>query len=77
VEILTPVEDLGLREELRFFLDAQSADRRGGWEMRADGSYRKRVPNDPDDRGGSQQTMASWAADRLREATRLKRRKAR
>ena len=77
VEILTPVEDLGLREELRFFLDAQSADRRGGWEMRADGSYRKRVPSDPDDEGGSQQAMASWAADRLREATRLKRRKAR
>lgn len=39
VEVLAPVLPPELREELRFVIDAQLADERGGWEMRADGSY--------------------------------------
>ena len=77
VEILAPVEDPDLREELRAFLDLQLVDCCGGWDMKPDGSYVKKTPKDPDSSArGSQEEMADWAADRLREATRLKRRKA-
>ena len=39
VEILAPVGAPELRADLRHVLDLQLGDRRGGWEMRADGSY--------------------------------------
>ncbi len=42
VEVVAPVEDPECRADLRFLLDAQLDDHRGGWEMRADGSYVQR-----------------------------------
>jgi polyphosphate kinase len=42
--------------------------------MRPDGSYVQRAAGDPAARG-SQQTLVEWAEKRLKEATRLRRRK--
>jgi polyphosphate kinase len=75
VEILVPVEDVRLQNELRVFLDTQLGDQRGAWDMRPDGSYVQRD-------GGpgakhSQQQMIERTERRLREATRLRRRKVR
>lgn len=73
VEVLTPVEDPRLQHELRLFLDLQLNDQRGAWDMLADGSYVQRGV------GGQarhpQQAMIERTERRLREATRLKRRK--
>ena len=76
VEIVAPVEDPALREELRFLLDAQLADERLGWDMRADGSYGQRA-GDGGEPAGSQAAMLVRARKRYKEATRLKRRKPR
>ena len=77
VEILAPVEDPELQDELRLLLDTQLNDRRSAWDMRADGSYEQRRPEGKDDRRSSQAAMVRWVEARHREATRLKRRKPR
>lgn len=73
VEVLTPIEDPRLQHELRLFLDLQLNDQRGAWDMQPDGSYVQRGV------GGqakhAQQQMIERTDRRLREATRLKRRK--
>ena len=46
VEAVTPVEDLALREQLRFVLEASLSDNRRRWEMRPDGSYGQVTPGD-------------------------------
>jgi len=73
VEVLTPVEDPRLQHELRLFLDLQLNDQRGAWDMLADGSYVQRGV------GGqarhAQQAMIERTERRLRDATRLRRRK--
>ena len=77
VEILTPVEAPELRKELRSVLDMQLDDRRLGWDMRPDGSYVWRYrPGETDD-PGTHHRMIDWAAERYRDATRLKRRRPR
>jgi polyphosphate kinase len=73
VELLAPVMRPELQEELRFILDTQLDDQRGGWEMQPDGSYRQRVPADPDT-PHSQSLLIVRAEAEHREATRLKRR---
>jgi len=40
VEVVTPVENDKAKDELRCILDMQLLDKRGGWDMQADGSYR-------------------------------------
>ena len=79
VETLCPVEEPALRAELRLVLDTQLDDRRGAWDMHADGSYVQRTPADDDDDEavGSQEQLIRWAEARHRDATRLKRRKPR
>lgn len=77
VEILAPVEAPELRRELRFVLDTQLADRRLGWEMRSDGSYAWRYRPGETDAQGTHRRMIDWAAERHRDATRLKRRRPR
>lgn len=39
VEVVAPVEEPKLRQELRLILDAQLSSRKNVWEMRPDGSY--------------------------------------
>jgi polyphosphate kinase len=77
VEILAPVEDPELREELRSILDTQLEDRRSAWEMRPDGSYEQRRPSGDRDRRSSQSELVRWAEADYWEATRLKRRRPR
>jgi polyphosphate kinase len=78
VEALAPVEAPELRAELRAMLDAQLNDRRSGWEMQPDGSYVQRQPDADDPTAvSSQETLILRAEKRMREATRLRRRKLR
>jgi polyphosphate kinase len=74
VEVLWPIEDPRLQGELRLFLDTQLADQRGAWDMCSDGSYVQR--RGPGAKHAQAQTM-DRAERRLREATRLRRRKVR
>jgi len=73
VEVLTPIDDPRLQHELRLFLDVQLGDQRGAWEMQPDGSYVQRGSTGSGKH--AQQQMIERAERRLRDATRLKRRK--
>ena len=72
VEVLFPVEDPRLQAELRYVLDTQLADQRGAWDMQPDGSYVRRTGAGAKH---SQQMMIERTERRLKEATRLRRRK--
>ena len=74
VEVVTPVEDPGLRDELRAILDAQLNDRRSAWEMQPDGSYVQRQPGNGAE-AGSQQVLIAAAERRSHEANRLRKRR--
>ena len=75
VEVLFPIDDARLQAELRTFLDTHLSDQRGAWDMQSDGSYVQR-PGGPLSRHAQQQYIER-NEKRLREATRLKRRKVR
>ncbi len=77
VEILVPVEDPDLRRELRFLLDMQIYDPRSAWVMLPDGSYVQRRPAESEDGKSCQRVFVDWAEQRLKEASRLRRRKPR
>lgn len=46
VEVVAPIESRENREKLWEILESQLEDRRLGWEMQSDGSYRQRMPED-------------------------------
>ncbi len=72
VEVLVPVEDARLQGELRHILDTQLSDQRGAWDMQPDGSYVQRSGMGAKH---SQQQLIERTERRLKEATRLRRRK--
>jgi polyphosphate kinase len=72
VEMLVPVDDPRLQTELRHILDTQLSDQRGAWDMLPDGSYVQRTGMGAKH---SQQQMIERTDRRLKEATRLRRRK--
>ncbi len=72
VEVLVPIEDARLQQELRFILDTQLSDQRGAWDMQPDGSYSQRAGLNAKH---GQQQMIERTERRLKEATRLRRRK--
>jgi polyphosphate kinase len=72
VEVLIPVDDPRLQQELRFILDTQLSDQRGAWDMQPDGSYVQRTGLDAKH---CQQQQIDRTERRLKEATRLRRRK--
>lgn len=74
VEVLVPVEDPELQAGLRANLDILLSDAHGAWQMNADGSYTQ-LEGKNSTLESSQQALILQASDRLREATRLKRRK--
>ena len=74
IEILVPVEDSELQAGLRSILNTLLSDQHSAWQMNADGSFVQLQGKSPT-RESSQQALIQQAADRLREATRLKRRK--
>jgi len=73
VEVLAPVEEPELKAELRSILDTLLSDSHGVWQMNEDGSYT--LLEGKDDSVTSQQALINNAAERLRKATRLKKRK--
>jgi polyphosphate kinase len=77
VEVVAPVSDPVLCEELRFILDTQMRDRRSAWEMRSDGAYVQRQPRTEAEAVSSQQALIVAAEHRQFEATRLRKRKPR
>ena len=72
VEVLCPIEDPRLQGELRHILDIELSDQRGAWDMQADGSYLHRTGLNAKH---SQQQLIERTERRLKEATRLRRRK--
>jgi polyphosphate kinase len=75
VEVVVPVEEPALREELRAVLDAQLAPGRGSWAMQSDGTY---VPRWTDDDAVScHQVLIELAAKRQKAGTRRRRRRPR
>jgi polyphosphate kinase len=72
VEVLVPIEDTRLQGELRFVLDSQLSDQRGAWDMQPDGSYVQRTGLNAKH---SQVQQIERSERRLKEATRLRRRK--
>ncbi|MBA3542407.1 MAG: polyphosphate kinase 1 [Deltaproteobacteria bacterium] len=72
VEVLIPVEDPRLQSELRHQLDTQLSDQRGAWDMCPDGSY---VQRNATGAKHSQQQLIERTERRLKDATRLRRRK--
>ncbi|MFN0251751.1 MAG: polyphosphate kinase 1 [Kofleriaceae bacterium] len=72
VEVLIPVEDVRLQAELRYVMDTQLSDQRGAWDMQADGSYLQRTGMAAKH---SQSQLIERTERRLKEATRLRRRK--
>jgi polyphosphate kinase len=75
VEVVVPVTDKSLIQALKGMLDYQWKDNRNAWEMRPDGSYVQRVPEEGKKAKPSQKTLASRAEKRFRAANRLRRRK--
>ena len=76
VEVVVPVEDPVLRQDLRAFLDIQWNDRRSAWEMQADGSYLQRRPAPGEEARTCHQLLVELAEKRNKDVTRLKKRKA-
>jgi polyphosphate kinase len=74
VEVLVPVEDFELQSGLRGIFDTLLSDEYSIWQMNQDGSY-TRLQGTGEDGSGSQQALIQQAQERIRDATRLKRRK--
>ena len=64
VEVVAPVEDSEMREDLRLLLDIQLADQHCAWDMQADGSYHQRTPQNSGEKG-CQETLIELAESRL------------
>ena len=73
VEIVVPIEDPLLRADLRSALDVQLSGNHGEWEMQADGTYVRRVPEDG--YKSCQLLLVELAEKRQREAGRLRKRR--
>ncbi|TNF88145.1 MAG: polyphosphate kinase 1 [Gammaproteobacteria bacterium] len=73
VEVVAPVEDPELQGRLRHIIDTQLSDEHSIWQMQSDGSYIRLEGKSED---GSQQALIKDAQERVRDAQRLKRRKA-
>ncbi|MFV9615270.1 MAG: polyphosphate kinase 1 [Gammaproteobacteria bacterium] len=69
VEVVAPVEDVKLREELRLILDVQLSSKKHVWEMQPDGNYIERLnPLDTTTLLSSQDTFISLAQKRKKAA---------
>ncbi len=73
VEVIVPVEDPLLRQDLRAVLDTHLSAATGAWDMQPDGTYRRRE-------GGelaktAQQALIELAEKRTKDSTRLRRRR--
>ncbi len=69
VEVVTPVEDSKLRQELRLIIDVQLSSRKHVWEMQADGSYIERKDISGKNSLSSQETFIQLAQKRMAAAS--------
>jgi polyphosphate kinase len=69
VEVVTPVEDPRLRQELRLILDVQLSSRKNVWDMQADGSYVERQDTTGKKSLSSQETFIELAQKRMAAAS--------
>ncbi len=69
VEVVTPVNDKNLCEQLRFILNTQLNDQRSAWEMQPDGSFIQRQPASEAEAVGCQQLLIQAAEKRAKQAT--------
>jgi polyphosphate kinase len=76
VEVVAPVEERKLSEELRTFLNTQLNDMRSAWDMRPDGTYVQRSPVGSADSRGSQEQLIALAEKRQKAFAKLKKLKA-
>jgi polyphosphate kinase len=75
VEVVTPVQDKLLQEELQVIFETQLNDQRNVWDMQPDGTYVQRAAEE--DARGCQNLLIEAAERRHFEATRLRKRKPR
>jgi polyphosphate kinase len=69
VEVVTPVEDPKLQQELRLILDVQLASQRNVWELQSDGSYIERQVTPGKKSLSPQETFIELARKRKAAAT--------
>ena len=69
VEVVAPVEDEKLRQELRLIIDVQLSARKNVWEMQSDGSYIQREANDTATARSSQDIFIELAQKRMAAAS--------
>ncbi len=77
VEVVAPVEDPDLRQELRLILDVQLGDQRCAWDMHSDGTYVQRQPGDVQEARGCQELLIELAEQRVQAAAKHKQKKVR
>jgi polyphosphate kinase len=77
VEVVAPVEDPDLRQELRLILDVQLGDQRSAWDMQPDGSYVQRHPQKDSEQRGCQEMLIELANDRVAAAAKHKQKRVR
>ena len=78
VDLLCPIEEQAIADEIRSILDIHLQDRRSAWDMQPDGSYIQRMPVDPDSAGGSHNQLIEHAEKRVKlYRKRIKRKKIR
>jgi polyphosphate kinase len=69
VEVVTPVEDQKLRQELRLIIDVQLSGRKDVWDMQSDGSYIERKDTTGKKSLSSQETFIELAQKRMAAAS--------
>jgi len=77
VEVLTPVEDPELRQELRLIMTMQLSDMRSAWDMQSDGTYVQREPKGEDGQRGCHEQLIDAANQRRAAARKHKEKKVR
>jgi polyphosphate kinase len=71
VEVITPIEAPILQGQLREIINLQLTDRRGAWDMQADGSYIQRSFEPGGENRSAQEQLIEKSEKRLAEAQRL------
>jgi polyphosphate kinase len=62
VELVTPVEDPALRDDLLDTLERCFADDSNAWDLRADGEWHRRTPGEPEPRSVQRELMVGHSA---------------
>ena len=69
VEVVAPIDNLKLQEELRLILDVQLSSLKHTWAMQPDGSYSERTQSSGKDVPEAQETFIALAQKRMAAAT--------